>query len=76
VAEELINSHRSELAVSPRGRARGGPMFYADEQGLNQVLQRVLEFARNLHGDPALDAGPPICRLERRICWLRRSMRH
>jgi 3-hydroxyacyl-CoA dehydrogenase len=34
-------------------RARGGPMFHADQVGLDQVLRRVREFARNPHGDPA-----------------------
>jgi 3-hydroxyacyl-CoA dehydrogenase len=33
--------------------ARGGPMFHADQVGLDQVLRRVREFARNPHGDPA-----------------------
>ncbi len=33
-------------------RARGGPMFYADQVGLARVLRGVREFARNPHGDP------------------------
>ena len=39
-------------------RARGGPMFHAEQVGLDRVLRRVREFERNPHGDPAfLDAG-------------------
>jgi 3-hydroxyacyl-CoA dehydrogenase len=34
-------------------RARGGPMFYAGEVGLERVVERVREFAGNPHGDPA-----------------------
>jgi 3-hydroxyacyl-CoA dehydrogenase len=41
-------------------RARGGPMFYADQVGLDQVLQRVREFARNPHGDPAFWTPAPL----------------
>jgi 3-hydroxyacyl-CoA dehydrogenase len=33
-------------------RARGGPMFYAEQVGLDRVLSRVREFGRNPHGDP------------------------
>ena len=33
-------------------RSRGGPMFYADHVGLPRVVERVLEFGRNPHGDP------------------------
>jgi 3-hydroxyacyl-CoA dehydrogenase len=40
--------------------ARGGPMFYADQVGLDQVLRRVREFARNPHGDPALWTPAPL----------------
>jgi 3-hydroxyacyl-CoA dehydrogenase len=32
---------------------RGGPMFYAEAQGLYTVVRRMREFARNPHGDPA-----------------------
>jgi 3-hydroxyacyl-CoA dehydrogenase len=45
-------------------RARGGPMFYADQVGLDRVLGRVNEFARNPHGDPAFWTPAPL--LERR----------
>ena len=45
-------------------RARGGPMFYADQVGLDRVLRRVREFARNPHGDPAFWTPAPL--LERR----------
>ncbi len=41
-------------------RARGGPMFHADQVGLDQVLQRVREFARNPHGDPAFWTPAPL----------------
>jgi 3-hydroxyacyl-CoA dehydrogenase len=41
-------------------RSRGGPMFYADHVGLDQVLQRVREFARNPHGDPAFWTPAPL----------------
>jgi 3-hydroxyacyl-CoA dehydrogenase len=44
-------------------RARGGPMFQADQVGLDRVLGRVREFARNPHGDPA--AWKPAPLLER-----------
>jgi 3-hydroxyacyl-CoA dehydrogenase len=40
--------------------ARGGPMFYADQVGLDQVLLRVREFARNPHGDPAFWRPAPL----------------
>jgi 3-hydroxyacyl-CoA dehydrogenase len=41
-------------------RARGGPMFYADQVGSDQVLRRVREFARNPHGDPAFWTPAPL----------------
>ena len=41
-------------------RARGGPMFYADEVGLEQVLRRVREFAGNPHGDPVFWTPAPL----------------
>ncbi len=41
-------------------RARGGPMFHADQVGLDQVLWRVREFARNPHGDPAFWTAAPL----------------
>jgi 3-hydroxyacyl-CoA dehydrogenase len=41
-------------------RARGGPMFYADQVGLDQVLRWVREFARNPHGDPAFWTPAPL----------------
>jgi 3-hydroxyacyl-CoA dehydrogenase len=41
-------------------RARGGPMFYADQVGLDQVLRRVREFARNPQGDPAFWTPAPL----------------
>ncbi|CAN5879338.1 3-hydroxyacyl-CoA dehydrogenase NAD-binding domain-containing protein [soil metagenome] len=44
-------------------RARGGPMFYADQVGLDRVLRRVLEFSGNPHGDPGF--WTPAALLER-----------
>ena len=41
-------------------RARGGPMFHADQVGLDRVLARVREFARNPHGDPAFWTPAPL----------------
>ena len=41
-------------------RTRGGPMFYADQVGLGRVLERVLEFGRNPHGDPAFWVPAPL----------------
>jgi 3-hydroxyacyl-CoA dehydrogenase len=39
---------------------RGGPMFYAEAQGLYTVVRRMREFARNPHGDPAFWAPAPL----------------
>jgi 3-hydroxyacyl-CoA dehydrogenase len=57
ILEEGIAARPSDLDVvylTGYGfpRARGGPMFYAEQRGLKHVLQRVREFARNPHGDP------------------------
>jgi 3-hydroxyacyl-CoA dehydrogenase len=41
-------------------RSRGGPMFYAEQVGLDRVLARVRQFARNPHGDPAFWAPAPL----------------
>jgi 3-hydroxyacyl-CoA dehydrogenase len=41
-------------------RARGGPMFYADQVGLDRVLRRLREFACNPHGDPAFWTPAPL----------------
>jgi 3-hydroxyacyl-CoA dehydrogenase len=41
-------------------RARGGPMFYADQVGLDRGLGRIREFGRNLHGDPAFWTPAPL----------------
>ncbi|MEP6687761.1 MAG: 3-hydroxyacyl-CoA dehydrogenase NAD-binding domain-containing protein [Gemmatimonadales bacterium] len=41
-------------------RSRGGPMFYADEVGLDQVRRRLREFARNPHDDPAFWTPSPL----------------
>jgi 3-hydroxyacyl-CoA dehydrogenase len=41
-------------------RARGGPMFYADQVGLDRVLSRVREFGRNPHADPDFWTPAPL----------------
>jgi 3-hydroxyacyl-CoA dehydrogenase len=41
-------------------RARGGPMFYAGQVGLDRVLSRVREFGRNPHGDPEFWTPAPL----------------
>jgi 3-hydroxyacyl-CoA dehydrogenase len=41
-------------------RWRGGPMFYAEQVGLDAVLRRVREFARNPHGDPGFWRPAPL----------------
>jgi len=41
-------------------RARGGPMFYADEVGLGRVVERVREFAGHRHGDPGCWTPAPL----------------
>jgi len=68
ILEEGIAARPSDLDVvylTGYGfpRARGGPMFYAEQRGLKHVLQRVREFARNPHGDPGFWA--PATLLER-----------
>jgi 3-hydroxyacyl-CoA dehydrogenase len=40
--------------------ARGGPMFHADLVGLHGVRRRMLEFARNGHGDPGFWTPAPL----------------
>jgi 3-hydroxyacyl-CoA dehydrogenase len=41
-------------------RWRGGPMFYADELGLDRVMRRVLEFRDRAHGDPEFWTPAPL----------------
>ena len=41
-------------------RARGGPMYHADRVGLDRVLGRVQQFARNPHGDPGFWTPAPL----------------
>jgi 3-hydroxyacyl-CoA dehydrogenase len=41
-------------------RARGGPMYHADQAGLGNVVRRVREFARNPHGDPGFWTPAPL----------------
>jgi 3-hydroxyacyl-CoA dehydrogenase len=64
ILEEGIAARASDIDVvylSGYGfpRARGGPMFYADQVGLDQVVRRMREFARNPHGDPAFWTPAP-----------------
>jgi 3-hydroxyacyl-CoA dehydrogenase len=65
VLEEGIAARASDIDVvylTGYGfpRARGGPMFYADQVGLDRVLRRVREFADNPHGDPAFWTPAPL----------------
>ncbi len=39
---------------------RGGPMLYADQYGLYNVVNRMAEFARNPSGDPAFWTPAPL----------------
>jgi 3-hydroxyacyl-CoA dehydrogenase len=39
---------------------RGGPMLYADQVGLYNVVDRMTRFARNPHGDPAFWKPAPL----------------
>ncbi len=39
---------------------RGGPMFYADQYGLYNVIGRMAEFAANPHGDPGFWTPAPL----------------
>jgi len=39
---------------------RGGPMFYADEAGLYNVVEAMKRFAANPHGDPAFWKPVPL----------------
>ncbi|HEX3235922.1 MAG TPA: 3-hydroxyacyl-CoA dehydrogenase NAD-binding domain-containing protein [Gemmatimonadales bacterium] len=41
-------------------RSRGGPMFHADNVGLDRVLRRVREFGSNSHGDPGFWTPAPL----------------
>jgi 3-hydroxyacyl-CoA dehydrogenase len=68
ILEEGIAARASDIDVVYLAgygfpRARGGPMFYADQVGLDQVLLRVREFAGNPHGDPSF--WTPAALLER-----------
>jgi 3-hydroxyacyl-CoA dehydrogenase len=40
--------------------ARGGPMFWAQQRGLDQVVARMNEFARNAHADPEFWQPAPL----------------
>jgi 3-hydroxyacyl-CoA dehydrogenase len=65
ILEEGIASRSSDIDVvylTGYGfpRWRGGPMFYAGEVGLDRVLQRIREFARNPHGDSAFWRPAPL----------------
>ncbi|HEU4473540.1 MAG TPA: 3-hydroxyacyl-CoA dehydrogenase NAD-binding domain-containing protein [Gemmatimonadales bacterium] len=41
-------------------RARGGPMYHADQVGLSHVAGRIREFGRNPHGDPGFWTPAPL----------------
>jgi 3-hydroxyacyl-CoA dehydrogenase len=41
-------------------RARGGPMFHADQVGVDRVLRRVRGFGHNPHGDPVFWTPAPL----------------
>ena len=41
-------------------RHRGGPMFHADQVGLDRVVRRVREFAQNPQGDPGFWKPAPL----------------
>ena len=57
-------------------RARGGPMYHADQVGLDRVLRRVQEFARNPHGDPGFWTSGAAAGATGHIRWkLRRRRR-
>jgi 3-hydroxyacyl-CoA dehydrogenase len=63
--EERIAARASDIDVVYLAgygfpRSRGGPMFYADEVGLDRVLQRIRDFARNPQGDPGFWAPAPL----------------
>ena len=65
ILEEGIASRASDIDVvylTGYGfpAVRGGPMFHADLIGLNAVRQRILDFARNPHGDPAFWTPAPL----------------
>jgi 3-hydroxyacyl-CoA dehydrogenase len=58
VLEEGIAARASDIDVvylTGYGfpRHRGGPMFYAEQVGWRRVADRIREFGRNPHGDPA-----------------------
>jgi 3-hydroxyacyl-CoA dehydrogenase len=65
ILEEGIAARASDLDVvylTGYGfpRWRGGPMFYADQVGLDRILLRVKEFGRNPHGDPGFWTPAPL----------------
>jgi len=39
---------------------RGGPMLYADEVGLYNVVESMKRFATNPHGDPGFWTAAPL----------------
>ena len=65
VLEERIAARASDIDVvylTGYGfpRTRGGPMFHAEQTGLDEVLRRVREFGRNPHGDPGFWTPSPL----------------
>lgn len=69
ILEEGIASQPSDIDVIwlhgygfPRWR--GGPMYYADQRGLENIAQRLSELAR-ISGDASLEPAPLLVRLAR-----------
>jgi 3-hydroxyacyl-CoA dehydrogenase len=54
--------------------AQGGPMFWAQSRGLDQVVARMGEFARNPHADPAFwQPAPALARAAQEGRWPRQG---
>jgi 3-hydroxyacyl-CoA dehydrogenase len=65
ILEEGIELRASDIDVlNLKGygfpRHRGGPMFYADEVGLYNVIGAMARFAANPHGDPGFWKPAPL----------------
>jgi 3-hydroxyacyl-CoA dehydrogenase len=60
-----VAQHASDIdAVYLNGygfpRHRGGPMYWADTEGLVSSVRKMRRFARNPHGDPAFWTPHPL----------------
>jgi 3-hydroxyacyl-CoA dehydrogenase len=54
--------------------AQGGPMFWAQSRGLDKVVARMGEFARNPHADPAFwQPAPALARAAQEGRWPRQG---